>query len=148
MQPQSTGTYAHQALQTHFSHIRQQETSVLAHGDPEFLHQMQVGLRQAMAGMAERREEVVKRVRSPRRRVRWRRGVRRLGKNLILLLTILLLHREGIKGRSSGHRIRKKREIRSMDVCVVRVRLATTACPHRRKGRFSNWHHKHDCCSE
>ena len=45
MQPQSTGTYAHQALQTHFSHIRQQETSVLAHGDPEFLHQMRVGLR-------------------------------------------------------------------------------------------------------
>ncbi|MEM1239076.1 MAG: CHAD domain-containing protein [Cyanobacteria bacterium P01_H01_bin.26] len=47
MQPQfqPVGTYAHQAIQTHFSHIRQQEKSVLAHGDPEFLHQMRVGLR-------------------------------------------------------------------------------------------------------
>ena len=44
-QPQCVGDYAHQAIKKYVNHIRQQEKGVLAHRDPEFLHQMRVGLR-------------------------------------------------------------------------------------------------------
>ncbi len=39
------GDYAHQAIQKYVNHICRQEKGVLAHDDPEFLHQMRVGLR-------------------------------------------------------------------------------------------------------
>lgn len=39
------GDYAHRAIKTYVSHICRQEKGVLAHRDPEFLHQMRVGLR-------------------------------------------------------------------------------------------------------
>ncbi|ESA36469.1 metal-binding protein [Leptolyngbya sp. Heron Island J] len=44
-QSQHVGNYAHQAIKKYVNHIRQQEKGVLAHRDPEFLHQMRVGLR-------------------------------------------------------------------------------------------------------
>ena len=39
------GDYAHRAIKKYADHIRQQEKGVLSHRDPEFLHQMRVGLR-------------------------------------------------------------------------------------------------------
>ncbi|MEM7065833.1 MAG: CHAD domain-containing protein [Cyanobacteria bacterium P01_B01_bin.77] len=42
---QSVGDYAHQAIKQYVNHICQQEKGVLAHRDPEFLHQMRIGLR-------------------------------------------------------------------------------------------------------
>lgn len=43
--PECVGDYAHRAVKKYVHHIRQQEKGVLAHHDPEFLHQMRVGLR-------------------------------------------------------------------------------------------------------
>ncbi|MEM9264885.1 MAG: CHAD domain-containing protein [Cyanobacteria bacterium P01_F01_bin.13] len=43
--PKCVGDYAHQAIKKYVNHIRKQEKGVLAHRDPEFLHQMRVGLR-------------------------------------------------------------------------------------------------------
>ncbi len=43
--PQYVGDYAHQAIKKYVNHIRKQEKGVLAHRDPECLHQMRVGLR-------------------------------------------------------------------------------------------------------
>ncbi|MEA5462297.1 CHAD domain-containing protein [Leptothoe sp. PORK10 BA2] len=43
--PDIVGDYAHQAMQKYVNHIFKQEKGVLAHDDPEFLHQMRVGLR-------------------------------------------------------------------------------------------------------
>lgn len=44
-QPVSVGEYAHLAIKKSVHHILRQEKGVLAHGDPEYLHQMRVGLR-------------------------------------------------------------------------------------------------------
>ncbi|MEM8615106.1 MAG: CHAD domain-containing protein [Cyanobacteria bacterium P01_H01_bin.105] len=43
--PDRLGDYAHQAIQTCVGHILKQEKGVLAQRDPEFVHQMRVGLR-------------------------------------------------------------------------------------------------------
>ena len=43
--PQCVGDYAHRAIQKYVDHICRQEKGVLSHRDPEFLHQMRVGLR-------------------------------------------------------------------------------------------------------
>ena len=43
--PERVGAYAHQAIKTYTRHILKQEKGVLAHQDPEFLHQMRIGLR-------------------------------------------------------------------------------------------------------
>ena len=42
---QPVGNYAHQAIKKYVDHIRRQEKGVLAHRDPEFVHQMRIGLR-------------------------------------------------------------------------------------------------------
>ena len=41
----SVGDYAHAAIKKSVNHILRQEKGVLAHGDPEYLHQIRVGLR-------------------------------------------------------------------------------------------------------
>ncbi|NEQ53621.1 MAG: CHAD domain-containing protein [Leptolyngbya sp. SIO3F4] len=43
--PEQVGTYAHQAIQKYVRHILKQEKGVLAQRDPEFVHQMRIGLR-------------------------------------------------------------------------------------------------------
>ena len=43
--PERVGDYAHQAIKTYTRHILKQKKGVLAHRDPEFLHQMRIGLR-------------------------------------------------------------------------------------------------------
>lgn len=43
--PEQLGAYAHQAIQTYVGHILKQEKGVLAQRDPEYVHQMRIGLR-------------------------------------------------------------------------------------------------------
>lgn len=50
--PERVGDYAHQVIQKYLSHILHQEKGVLTHGDPEFLHQMRVGLRRLRTAQA------------------------------------------------------------------------------------------------
>ena len=44
-QPQELGDYAYQAIEKYVKHILKQEKGVLAQRDPEFVHQMRIGLR-------------------------------------------------------------------------------------------------------
>lgn len=45
-QPQGLGDYAYRAISNYVKHILKQEKGVLAQQDPEFVHQMRIGLRQ------------------------------------------------------------------------------------------------------
>lgn len=48
-QPEDVGSYAYRAIKKYVNHILQQEKGVLARRDPEYLHQMRVGLRRLRA---------------------------------------------------------------------------------------------------
>ena len=51
-QSECVGDYAYRAIKKYLNHILKQEKGVLAHGDPEFLHQMRVGLRRLRTARA------------------------------------------------------------------------------------------------